>query len=650
LEINMPFLTSLLRSSLLREADPIQAGLQIDFEEREGDPSKYTLGQNLHPAMDEMDGEDGMGAPYDGAQIPGGGMGMGMGGDPSMPPADAEMQPIEPGMQQGMPSGMPGEEQQPPMQEGYMKDQLDLFLDQLLDENIEEISEAPFDNNPRDYAGFSGPQRAPASVAAGGPDAIRQWQSQMADVGRGGGRTGSNMNTADLNRQSYAANGGYMPTGRAGGGRPGGGDGGGRPGGGGRPSGRPGPAAGPAARPAPARPGAGGRPLPPSAGGEGEYGVGQAGSAAGEYGVGQGGVGATGAAAGGKGSRPGVSDFSGLGAAATALGGLSYRGDPLRGGGPLSQFGQRGQALLNPNAGGGRAASILGGNAGGTPAKPGFDLMRPQSPQGGYNIGGRNFPPNATLGDAQRVMGGNPGQAGAGRAEQLARGNATPGSRAGATGVGRAADILKPAAGSEGGIGRTLGNAARGVGNLVSRGASAAGDAIGSAGQAIGRGASAVGNAVGGVGGLARGAVGTAGRLALGPIGAAAMTMAPSTVANAEMPKNSPQGAYWNQQIAAQQGAKNNVRGAPAGPQPQPPRPTVTSGGSQPAGNLVAGGALKQPAPQPAAATPTPAAPAAGTPNLVPGGAMKTAAAESKEWKMTWNDFVFLSESDKSGR
>ena len=136
----MPFLTSLLRDSLLSEADPIQAGLQVDFEEREADPSKYTIGQNIHPASemeDEAGGDDGMMAPYDGTQMAGGVPPM---GGAAGPPTDEEMQQIQPGMP--APQGAPG---QPPMQEGFMKDQLDLFLDQLLDEDIEEITEAPFD-------------------------------------------------------------------------------------------------------------------------------------------------------------------------------------------------------------------------------------------------------------------------------------------------------------------------------------------------------------------------------------------------------------------------------------------------------------------------------------------------------------------------
>jgi hypothetical protein len=37
---------------------------------------------------------------------------------------------------------------------------------------------------PRNYAGFNGPQAPPASIQAGGPAAIQQWQNQMAAVGR----------------------------------------------------------------------------------------------------------------------------------------------------------------------------------------------------------------------------------------------------------------------------------------------------------------------------------------------------------------------------------------------------------------------------------------------------------------------------------
>lgn len=41
------------------------------------------------------------------------------------------------------------------------------------------------DNSPRTYAGFQGPQQAPASVVAGGPDAVSHWQQQMQTVRAG---------------------------------------------------------------------------------------------------------------------------------------------------------------------------------------------------------------------------------------------------------------------------------------------------------------------------------------------------------------------------------------------------------------------------------------------------------------------------------
>lgn len=215
----------------LFEGNPIDAGQQVDFEQTFADRSHYTLGHNLHPASEmgeEVDGgNDGMGAPadYAGAMMPGG-----AGGPPgAMPPGgampDDQLQQIQPGMPQP-PPGMG----QPPMQEKVMRDTLDLYLDALLDESIEELTEGPFDwetrDNPQTYGGLQGPQRAPPSVAAGGPAAIANWQQQAAVVSpsmpnpyRAG------VGTAPLDFDSRGA-----PTGRyagGGGGRVGGGAGGG---------------------------------------------------------------------------------------------------------------------------------------------------------------------------------------------------------------------------------------------------------------------------------------------------------------------------------------------------------------------------------------------------------------------------------------
>ena len=47
----MTRLISYLRHGVF-EANPLQAGLQVDFEELEADPSKMTISQNIHPASE----------------------------------------------------------------------------------------------------------------------------------------------------------------------------------------------------------------------------------------------------------------------------------------------------------------------------------------------------------------------------------------------------------------------------------------------------------------------------------------------------------------------------------------------------------------------------------------------------------------------
>lgn len=122
----------------LFEADPMAADAQIDFEQQLADPSRYTIGHNIHPAS-EMDQQPGDGASYDGAMVPGAGgdmMGQPGQGMPGQPPTDDQLQPIEPGMQP------PGQPPNPPQMEG--RDLLDLYLDILLSESTELITIRPF--------------------------------------------------------------------------------------------------------------------------------------------------------------------------------------------------------------------------------------------------------------------------------------------------------------------------------------------------------------------------------------------------------------------------------------------------------------------------------------------------------------------------
>lgn len=102
-----------LLTGLLREADPIQAGQLVDFEQREADPSRYSITHNIH-SVDDM--TDNATAPYDGAQMPGAGAGGAMPPDASMagapggaPPPDDQLQDMN-----GMPPGG-GPQAQPPM-------------------------------------------------------------------------------------------------------------------------------------------------------------------------------------------------------------------------------------------------------------------------------------------------------------------------------------------------------------------------------------------------------------------------------------------------------------------------------------------------------------------------------------------------------
>src|ERR1044071_6751210 len=228
----------------LSEGNPVAAGMQVDFEQREADPSRYTIGHNIHPASEMEDqmgaGGDGMQAPYDGSMVPGGpgGAGMPPGG---MPPGDQELQPIQPGMAPPPGQGMPP--QQPPMQEGAMKDEFDLFLDEVL-------SEGPFDYQGPDpggrnnygnavgspnYPGYG--NRYPATgggyVPAGHAYANRPGYG-AAGYPMAGQVAGDPMprgySTADLNNQEMSRVGAAAPAAGGGGGR----GGGGRAAGGGR--------------------------------------------------------------------------------------------------------------------------------------------------------------------------------------------------------------------------------------------------------------------------------------------------------------------------------------------------------------------------------------------------------------------------------
>ncbi len=130
----MPILRHLLIIHLNEAgADPVQAGLQVDFEEKMADPSRYSIGHNIHPATDNPDGEgmsgpdDGSGAPYDGSQV----------ADPSAappaaPPGDEELQSIPPGGPGGGPPQQPMESIE--MNE-YENKLVDLFLEELFDES-----------------------------------------------------------------------------------------------------------------------------------------------------------------------------------------------------------------------------------------------------------------------------------------------------------------------------------------------------------------------------------------------------------------------------------------------------------------------------------------------------------------------------------
>lgn len=618
------------------EANPIQAGLQVDFEELEADPSRMTISQNIHPANEEVDGgNDGMAAPYDGAQMagmpPGGAM-------PEQPPTDEEMQPIEPGMQQ------PGLQQPPMQQESFMGDDFDLFLDELLEGVNDELTEAPYPwtqqgNAPRNYAGFSGPQQAPPSIAAGGPAAIANWQRQMAAVGQGAG-----------------------------------GGGGGGAGGGGRV--RPMAPRAPVAR----RPAAGGpadtvqKPAGPAATPAAYHPPGDDRSAMGSD------------AAANLGALRGM----GLGANRLPPGGI-----------PGFRTGRA--AALDPNAdpraGVGRAARILGGNPGEVDPRVGVgraaQLLNPET--NGSRAGANwnaikngtmtipNQPPANPAGGPTQ-----PGAAGVNRADAIRAGQASGGApapdprvgvnRAGAIRAGQASGGAPAAAAAGAEEGGVMG-ALRGAGNFAARNVApvarfagralpvAAGGIAGAedyakTGNAAHAATVGTGTGLGTWGGAGIGAAIGGG---LGALGGPA---APITVPLGAMAGGALGGwlggkggeavsrGVADTAFGPGKSAAQTAQAKPVATAAIPPAPTGS--------NLVPGGALK-PAGTPAAPPPT-----AGS-NLVPGGALKTASvqsgpttqtqsakrvippshsrlSESKSAQMTWNDYMFLMREDDKAK
>lgn len=108
-------LTTILRT--INEADPIQAGHLVDFEEKEAGPSRYNVTQNIHSVEDQ---EDEL-APYDGTELPPGTGGMppdmAQGGMPGQAPPEGQLQDMN-----SVPP--PGEDEmmQPGMQESTLRE------------------------------------------------------------------------------------------------------------------------------------------------------------------------------------------------------------------------------------------------------------------------------------------------------------------------------------------------------------------------------------------------------------------------------------------------------------------------------------------------------------------------------------------------
>lgn len=597
-----------------------------------GDAGKQKMGEAMYDDIDEFleemlrideappygayAGTGGYGGPYPGGARPPGGAyyggrmgppGGGMGGDPRMGgggpqpymgPAGGMMRARGPIDYQGMRFGGPG-------QGGP--------------------SVAP-----QNYGGFNGPQAPPPSVQAGGPGAIRNWQQQMSAIG-GGAAAG-------------AAQGGGAPTrgSRAGGNRPA--------------------AAAPAA--APAR-------------NNGPYGangtpdrVADARATNGANNPAQGGGGALNAignmASAGAGAGVGAGFARNAGAVGNASNsiGTSGRAGALAGGNAA------GGGNRVPAFQGGRASQLVGD---GTAAAAG---SVPNSSTVGRQLGntrladvgqvGRAGLPAFQTGRAGQLMGGNagggvqtppgpsqPGAAGVGRAAQLAAGNAggpppTGGpTQPGAAGVGRNAAIMggnagpaaaaPAAAGAEGGffsraanaIGSGAGTAARWAGRLAApvAGIAGAGEDYaqhGSIPHALMHG---VGTGVGSlVGGAAGGAVGAGlGTLAAPGVGTTIGGITGGALGGYKGAQKGGQAMDW---VSDHLGMGGNPAPAPhpaAAPTP-PPAPAAAPAGAT--GNMVSG------LPKPTAPTPPPT--------------QTAAKLESVNWKMNWNDYCVLTESDKS--
>lgn len=629
----MPLLTRLLRGSI-NEADPMQAGLQVDFEQREADPSKYTISQNIHPANEEIDGgNDGNGAPYDGTQMAGmpGGGGMGAMGMPEQPPGDEEMQPIQPGMQD------PNQQQQmmPMQQEGFMKDHIDIFLDSLL-EGIEDLQEAPPDwvtrNNPaRNYTGYDGPQQAPASVAAGGQQAVQKWQNDT--MAARGGQVGGGQVGGDF----------------GGGGRTGGGS---RTGGIARPQGGRGPAGVP----------------------DENIRAMQNNLASKGFDVGK--SGADGIM--GKDTRAAMQAAKGKGFDFSPGGGLTYQpkfspngiqqntagpgtGDrekdltPATATQPAGAAGQRGGfsapgfiPIAPPAFNGAQAGQQLSGrgqqimNPGGQQT-PGFgqrgsNMLNPGNGPTAARSAGVTTPgvtPNGAPAPGAAPQAAN-SNVGVNRGAQLLdpAKNGTIDPNAPRANAGRVGQILGQGAEEEGGgIMRGIGNAARGAGNMLGRAGAAVGDAASGAANLASRGVSAAGDLLPGA---ARAALPRVAGFAANPlVGGVVGAVMPSPTSKADWsgkagtPYTPPPG--WDKPAPGMAGSQPSpgVRGAPQF-QPQQPRTTITGAG---------------------AGSPPPQQPPTGAPQQIASVQSNSTPppppTKTEESVMSWKDYMSLFEVDE---